>query len=373
MKEEFTWSPSEDQIYSEKNVKKTIYPIHSFNKNFGKSFMMDPGDPKDQKKYTLTLSFNNPNSDNNPDDNYNYSIHWPIKSRILEPNESYKVYKSENTNETSTGMINISSGDLIISGHKEYGVYFYLNPDPDIVEMSTIKLQKSGTLTIENSVLVSLKGPINPTVDMSGNSEFRIKKPENIENIENTISLGNCYFSMTESSQATLESRQITIDGSSIILQDNAQMFIIAPRLDITIPKDEKQSLLPLPSLTFTLKAGATSLNLNSPDGCNFPLDIDRKPPLDIDFPKGVFNFMAEGEENTGKVVIDVLPEYANAYYGLNIMLRKNFIAINRKVVENGDQMKYFDFKYGKDIRGNKQVGTITISLRNPNLKLPSK
>ncbi len=32
--------------------------------------------------------------------------------------------------------------------------------------------------------------------------------------------------------------------------------------------------------------------------------------------------------------------------------------------------MKYFDFNYGKDTRNGNPIGTITISLRNPNLRL---
>ncbi len=32
--------------------------------------------------------------------------------------------------------------------------------------------------------------------------------------------------------------------------------------------------------------------------------------------------------------------------------------------------MKYFDFNYGKDTRNGNQVGTITISLIDPNLRL---
>ncbi|WP_242689349.1 hypothetical protein [Photorhabdus cinerea] len=184
---------------------------------------------------------------------------------------------------------------------------------------------------------------------MSGSSCFTIKQTP--ENIENFISL-NCYFSISKFAQASLESHLVAIDGSSIILQDNAQMLISAQALDIS-------------NAIFTLKAGATSLNLNSLDGINFPLDIYRE-----DYPKGVFNFMAKGEKNIGKVVIDVAPKDAKAY-GLNPMLRKNFTAINGRVVETVDQMKYFDFNYGTDTRNGKPVGTITISLRNPNLQLP--
>ncbi|MCA6219679.1 hypothetical protein [Photorhabdus antumapuensis] len=368
MSDKFIWSSYEDQLYEHKYGRQTITPSDSldktFNKDIGFTFNMDAG-----KKDELKLDAGEINS-----------IHWP--QPLIKLNEEYKaVHKAENTDKILGETINISSGNLIILGSKEKPVNFYLNSE--IFNKYRIQLQNSSSFSIKNSSIVSISGPINTaiptleesTVAMSGNSQLTIETVETVEtveNIENFISL-NCDFSITESSQAMLKSHHVHIDGGSITLQDNAQMFITAPRLDITIPKDEKQPHLPLPSLTFTLKAGATSLNLNSPDGCNFPLDIDRKPLLDIDFPKGVFNFMAEGEKNTGKVVIDVLPEYANAY-GLNTMLRKNFIAINRKVVETGDQMKYFDFNYGQEIRNsNKQVGTITISLRNPNLQLPSK
>ncbi|MCK3668467.1 hypothetical protein [Photorhabdus noenieputensis] len=139
-------------------------------------------------------------------------------------------------------------------------------------------------------------------------------------------------------------------------------MLISSQILNIRTDLDEQGQ--PLFDTKFTLKAGTTLLNLNSLDGIHFPLDIHRE-----DYPKGVFNFMVEGKENTGKVVIDIAPKDANAY-GLNTMLRKNFTAINGTVVETGDQMKYFDFSYGKDTRNGNQVGTITISLRNPHLKL---
>ncbi|WP_350304425.1 hypothetical protein [Photorhabdus viridis] len=358
MSEKFIWFPDKNQSYSHEHGSQIITPSSSFNKNVGFTFTMDAGEN------TLIL-------DTTTDDTNNTKvnhIYWPYKLSI-ELNESYKAYKSENTDETLGETINISSGNLIISGKKEKPVSFYLNSQ--ILFRYRIKLQNLSTFKIENAGLVRISGPKNtaliqekPTVDMSGSSCFKIQQaPQNIgKNIENLISL-NCYFSITESAQASLESHLVAIGGGSIILQDNAQMLISSQVLDISNKWDEEDPSLP--STNFTLKAGATSLNLNSQDGIKFPLDIYRE-----DYPKGVFNFMAKGEKNTGKVVIDVAPKDANAY-GLNTMLRKNFTAINGKVVETVDQMKYFDFNYGKDIRNGNHVGTITISLRNPDLQLP--
>uniref|UniRef100_UPI0036DDCB50 hypothetical protein n=1 Tax=Photorhabdus sp. RM322S TaxID=3342825 RepID=UPI0036DDCB50 len=101
-----------------------------------------------------------------------------------------------------------------------------------------------------------------------------------------------------------------------------------------------------------------------SADDSNYPLNLNNK-----EYPQGLFNFMTQKGENTGKVVIDVAPQDANVY-GLNTILRQNLIARDGEVLNAGDQMKYFDFSYGKDARNGNQVGTITISLRNLNLQL---
>ncbi|OWO82281.1 hypothetical protein B5C26_11880 [Photorhabdus luminescens] len=354
MNEKFIWSSYKDQLYEHKYGSQTITPSDSldntFDKNIGFTFNMDAGEN------TLTLDTKKTNS-----------IHWPSPSTPVELKEGYEVvHKAENTDKILGETINISSGNLIISGSKEKPVNFYLNSK--ILDKYRIKLQNSSSFSIKNLNIVRISGPINTaiptleesTVAMSGKSQLTI---ETVEKIESIISL-SCHFSITESSRTSLKSHHVDIiDGGNIILQDNAQMLISSQVLNIRTDLDEKG--YPLFDTNFTLKAGATLLNLNSLDGIHFPLDIHRE-----DYPKGVFNFMAEGEENTGKVVIDVAPKDANAY-GLNTMLRKNFIAINGEVVETGDQMRYFDFNYGKDIRnGSKQVGTITISLRNPHLKL---
>ncbi|MCW7760839.1 hypothetical protein [Photorhabdus luminescens] len=345
MNKEFIWIPDEDQIYTEKYGTQGIPPIHSFNKNLGFDFKMDAG------KNTLTLGANDTNS----------NIYWPNKSPI----ELKEAYKAENTDKILGETINISSGNLIILGSEEKPVNFHLNSET--FNKYRIKLQNSSSFSIKNSSIVRISGPINTaiptleesTVAMSGKSQLII---ETVEKIESIISL-SCHFFITESSQTSLTSHHVDIiDGSNIILQDNAQMLISSQVLNIRTDLDEKG--YPLFDTNFTLKAGATLLNLNSLDGIHFPLDIHRE-----DYPKGVFNFIAEGEENTGKVVIDVAPKDANAY-GLNTMLRNNFTAINGTVVETGDQMRYFDFSYGKDTRNGNQVGTITISLRNPHLKL---
>ncbi|KMW73878.1 hypothetical protein TI10_06530 [Photorhabdus luminescens subsp. luminescens] len=354
MNEKFIWLSDEDQSYCHEHGSQTITPSSSFDKNIGFTFKMDAGEN------TLTLDTDKKNSIKVND------IHWPRSP--IEFKEGYEaVHKAENTDITLGKTINISSGNLIILGSEGKPVNFYLNSE--IFNTYRIKLQNSSSFSIKNLNIVRISGPINTaiptleesTVAMSGKSRLTI---ETVEKIESIISL-SCHFSITESSQTSLTSHHVNIiDGSNIILQNNAQMLISSQVLNIRTDLDEKG--YPLFDTNFTLKAGATLLNLNSLDGIHFPLDIHRE-----DYPKGVFNFIAEGEENTGKVVIDVAPKDANAY-GLNIMLRKNFIAINGKVVETGDQMKYFDFSYGKDIRnGSKQVGTITISLRNPNLQLP--
>ncbi|WP_387464392.1 hypothetical protein [Photorhabdus sp. RM323S] len=359
MNEKFIWFPDENQLYSHEYGTQSIPPLHSFNKTLGFTFTMDAG----EHKLTLDTTDNTRNNKGN-------NINWPF-SPLIELNESDKAYKSENTDEIPWVTITISSGNLIISGSKEKPVNFYLNNEIFLFNYKNrIELQNSSTFTIENAGVIGISTHTNndkntapiqekPTVDISGKSCFKIQQVP--ENIENFISL-NCYFSITESAQASLESHIVSIGGGSIILQDNAQMLISSQVLDINNKLDKQDPSLP--STNFILKAGDTSLNLNSLDGINFPLDIYRE-----DYPKGMFNFMAKGEKNTGKVVIDVAPKDANAY-GLNTMLRKNFTAINGKMVETGDQMKYFDFNYGQDTRKGNQVGTITISLRNPLLHL---
>ncbi|CAQ83114.1 MULTISPECIES: hypothetical protein [Photorhabdus] len=341
MNEKFIWAPDEDQSYSHENGSQAINPINSFNKYPGFTFKMDAGEN------TLTLCFN----ENEIDKLDYYNIHWPNSQLTI----------TENTDRIIGEIIKISSGNFKINGNKEKPVNFYLNSE--VFNKYRIKLQNSSTFEIMKANIVRIAGPQKPeesAVTMSGNSRLTIDAQENKE-LEGSISL-NCYFSITESSTAMLKSHRIHIDGGSIILQDNAQVFINSPVLEIKTNLDEKAHTSS--NTNFTLKAGATSLNLNSPDGKHFPLDIHRE-----DYPKGVFNFMAEGKENIGKVVIDVAPKDANAY-GLNTMLRKNFTAINGTMVETGDQMKYFDFSYGQDTRNGNQVGTITISLRNPLLKL---
>ncbi|WP_036771290.1 hypothetical protein [Photorhabdus australis] len=343
MNEKFIWAPDEDQSYSHKHGTQAINPINSFNKSFHSIFTMDAGEN------TLTLCFN---ENDNPD---YYKIFWPIQ----------QLTAQENTEKTLGKIINISSGNFKIQGNKEKYVNFYLNYNT--FNKYRINLQNSSTFEImkANTVRIAgIKKPEEPAVTLSGKSRFTIdteKKEQKSGETEGIISL-NCYFSTTESSIAMLKSHHIHIDGGSIILQDNAQVFISAQRLEIKTDLDEKGD--PLSNTNFILKAGTTSLNLNSLDGIYFPLDIHRE-----DYPKGVLNFIAEGKKNTGKVVIDVALKDANAY-GLNTMLRKNFTAINGTMVETGDQMKYFDFSYGQDTRNGNQVGTITISLRNPLLKL---
>ncbi|TNH45337.1 hypothetical protein [Photorhabdus luminescens] len=353
MNEKFIWSPYEDQLYGHEHGSQTITPSNSFDKNIGFTFKMDAGE-----NTLILLDIDNKNSIkvNN--------IHWPRSP--IEFKEGYEVvHKAENTDKILGETINISSGNLIILGSEEKPVNFYLNSET--FNKYRIKLQNSSSFSIKNSSIVRISGPINTaiptleesTVAMSGKSQITI---ETVEKIESIISL-SCHFFITESSRTSLKSHHVDIiDGSNIILQDNAQMLISSQVLNIRTDLDEKGC--PLFDTNFTLKAGATLLNLNSPDGIHFPLDIHRE-----DYPKGVFNFMAEGKGNTGKVVIDVAPKDANAY-GLNTMLRKNFTAINGTVVETGDQMRYFDFSYGKDTRNGNQVGTITISLKNPHLKL---
>ncbi|WP_448512292.1 hypothetical protein [Photorhabdus laumondii] len=353
----FIWYPDRDQTYTDTDTDteeydtKTIHPIYSFNKEIGTTFTMDAGEN------TLILSFD---KNARPSD---YNIKWPILSPL-------QTAQDNTDNKTLSKTIKISSGNLIISGKKEKPVNFYLNSEILGGYGHRIELQNSSTLRIENAYIVRISNHINTklresTAAMSGTSKLIVgtveKTQKNNEVLESHISL-NCDFSITESSNAMLKSHFIDIYNSNIILQDNAQMSINSQKLKIRTDLDEKGQ--PLFDTNFTLKAGATSLNLNSIDGIHFPLNIHRE-----NYPKGVFNFMAEGKENTGKVVIDVAPKDANAY-GLNTLLRKNFTAINGKIVETGDQMKYFDFNYGKDIRNGNQVGTITISLRNPHLKL---
>ncbi|MER2369349.1 hypothetical protein ABS872_01930 [Photorhabdus laumondii] len=350
----FIWYPDRDQTYTEEYDNNTIPPIYSFNKEIGTTFTMDAGEN------TLTLSFY---KNDCPSD---YDIKWPIPSPP-------QTAQDNPDNKTLSKTIKISSGNLIISGKKEKPVNFYLNREISGKHGHRIELQNSSTFKIENAGIVRISNHINTklkesTVAMSGKSQLTVevvgtveKTQENNEVLKTNISL-NCDFFIKEYSNAMLKSHFIDIYNSNIILQDNAQMSITSQKLRIKTDLDEKGQ--PLFDTNFTLKAGATSLNLNSIDGIHFPLNIHRE-----NYPKGVFNFMAEGKENTGKVVIDVAPKDANAY-GLNTLLRKNFTAINGKVVETGDQMKYFDFNYGKDIRNGNQVGTITISLRNPHLKL---
>ncbi|WP_241509800.1 hypothetical protein [Photorhabdus laumondii] len=260
-----------------------------------------------------------------------------------------------------SSQFTLESSDLYLGD----GNFNYCNIN--ICDDSVVNLSNNGIMLRSgiDEVKTKLK---ESTVAMSGKSQLTVevvgtveKTQENNEVLKTNISL-NCDFFITEYSNAMLKSHFIDIYNSNIILQDNAQMSINSQKLKIRTDLDEKGQ--PLFDTNFTLKAGATSLNLNSIDGIHFPLNIHRE-----NYPKGVFNFMAEGKENTGKVVIDVAPKDANAY-GLNTLLRKNFTAINGKIVETGDQMKYFDFNYGKDIRNGNQVGTITISLRNPHLKL---
>ncbi|QXF35009.1 hypothetical protein CE143_18940 [Photorhabdus luminescens] len=359
MSEKFIWVPDEDQSYGHQHGSQTITPSSSFDKNIGFTFKMDAGEN------TLTLNTDNTNSIKAHD------IHWPRPSIPVELKEQYEiVHKAENTDKTLGETINISSGNLIISGSQEKPVNFHLNSQ--ITDRYRIKLQNSSTLAIAKANTVRISGPKNKilkpeesAVAISGLSHLTVEASVEIQQ-ENEVIKGNisleCDFSITESSKAMLKSHLVNIYNSNIILQDNAQMLISSQILNIRTDLDEQGQ--PLFYTNFTLKAGATLLNLNSPNGTDFPLDIHRE-----DYPKGVFNFMAEGKENTGKVVIDVAPKDANAY-GLNTMLRKNFIAINGTVVETGDQMKYFDFSYGKDTRNDNQVGTIIISLRNPHLKL---
>ncbi|MCT8343279.1 MULTISPECIES: hypothetical protein [Photorhabdus] len=359
----FIWYPDRDQTYTEEYGSSRIPPIYSFNKEIGTTFTMDAGEN------TLILSFD---KNARPSD---YNIRWPILRPLqtAQDNPDNKILSK--TIKILSGNLIISgkpiiSGNLIISGKKEKSVNFYLNSEILGGYGHRIELQNSSTFKIENAGIVRISNHINTklresTVVMSGISRLTVepveKTQENNEVLESNISL-NCDFSITEFSKAMLKSHHVHIDGGSIILQDNAKMLISSQVLNIRTDLDEKGC--PLFDTNFTLKAGATLLNLNSIDGIHFPLDIHRE-----NYPKGVFNFMAEGKENTGKVVIDVAPKDANAY-GLNTLLRKNFTAINGKVVETGDQMKYFDFNYGKDIRNGNQVGTITISLIDPNLRL---
>ncbi|OCA56304.1 hypothetical protein [Photorhabdus namnaonensis] len=358
MSEKFIWVPDEDQSYGHQHGSQTITPSSSFDKNIGFTFKMDAGEN------TLTLNTDNTNSIKA------YDIHWPRPSIPVELKEQYEaVHKAENTDKILGETINISSGNLIILGSQKKPVNFYLNSQAQ--DRYRIKLQNSSTLAIAKANTVRISSPKNKTlkpeesaVAMSGSSHLTVEAVEIQQ--ENEVIKGNisleCDFFISESSKTMLKSPSIDIYNSNIILQDNAQMLINSQILNIRTDLDEQDQ--PLFYTNFTLKAGATLLNLNSPNGTDFPLDIHRE-----DYPKGVFNFMAEGKENTGKVVIDVAAKDANAY-GLNTMLRKNFTAINGTVVETGDQMRYFDFSYGKDTRNGNQVGTITISLRNPHLKL---
>ncbi|MQL47936.1 hypothetical protein GEA64_08045 [Photorhabdus khanii] len=332
----FTWIPDENQTYDKENGTQIIEssPPYHFDKFNNTHFTMDAGNHK------LTLEVNNINNHI-----INHNISWP------------------NNLNTGPVAINIFSGKLVIDC---ISAIKGIQSLPSFSFGSNQNEKQKSTIIFKNSAAFHILGPGDvvighvkslPAINMSESSEFVI-----IQNLNHTISL-SCSLDMADSSNLTFVSKTVFIPYANITLKDNTQMHIFTqalstknPLIGVYLPNQA--------GIPFNLGAGAPELKIMSADGNNYPLKLNN-----TEYPQGLFNFMTQKGENTGKVVIDVAPQDANVY-GLNTILRQNLIARDGEVLNAGDQMKYFDFSYGKDARNGNQVGTITISLRNLNLQL---
>ncbi|WP_434524018.1 hypothetical protein [Photorhabdus asymbiotica] len=337
----FKWDPKNSQEFTKDYGTQVItftptdqqaqpYP---FDKLGGANFIMNA------EGETLTLQ----------NDSNKIPIYWP----------EFKRNNDGTMTDSGKGMqFIISSGTLEVSYQSEdrNNTVIYLG----CAESTSFDFKDSGILNIINpgTVFFFIDYVISnelkpPKLTMSGNSKFKIIQKTKIQPKAPAFIFLASDISLHGSSELTFESNKIFLgDGNinycNINIQDNSKVTLIN---DGIVPKNNIDKT----KTKFNLRSGTPLLNLSSLTGINYPINLDN-----IEYPKGLFNFITTEGKNKGKIIIDISNPDSKETNLSDKIFSKELIAINGKIADKNS----FNISYGIAIRQSKQVITTTISLR---------